>query len=500
MSTDALLRPGLAAAGPRRALVPVGPIVALVCALLARERRTQARVEHASRHEVRTRTLSSEQVRTDAAVSCSDGWTLELLTADLRDLCFDLSPPERPSFGNVAGWWLSESEPPQDTVDFWRGYLDGTRPLGWPSQNPLDGDMLATTGAAILHWSGELDALSQKHGITPAIASRLAILVALHHHAGSSDVNVGIVRSGRDIDVVDADEIIGPCVSVLPSRVRFDSPSASLLSLACAEAEADRRARLHQHVTLSQLASVCDLPGGRADLFDILVTFQSLAERDPSFEAAAPWPIRQPPERIHMPTNYTLSFEVTPEKDDKDRLELACFFDERIIDKSEVEGVLKSVATVLDYLTTAPCTAVAGVKLVDDAAGDLARAKRGATSKAAAAGSAPVNGGGSALAELDAETSAIVERLKPEWSAVLRVHGDEIGAHDSFSSLGGDSVRRSSPFCARLDSTALTQCYSHRSRRCASPCGSRRSGWGCRRRRSPGCQRSHSRQVGCARG
>jgi hypothetical protein len=33
----------------------------------------------------------------------------------------------------------------------------------------------------------------------------------------------------------------------------------------------------------------------------------------PEVETAAPWPVRQPPERIHMPTNYTLSFEITPE-------------------------------------------------------------------------------------------------------------------------------------------------------------------------------------------
>ena len=386
--------------------------------------------------------------RADSFPSCSDGWTLELLTADLRDLCFDLSPPARPSFGNVAGWWLNESSPPQDTVDFWRGYLDGARPLGWPSQAPLDGDMLATTGAAILHWSGELDALSHKHGITPAIASRVAILVALQHHAQSRDVNVGIVRSGRDIDVVDADEIIGPCVSVLPSRIRFnESSSSSLLSLARAEAEADRRARLHQHVTLSQLASVCALAGGRADLFDILVTFQSLAERDPAFDAAAPWPIRQPPERIHMPTNYTLSFEVTPETHDKDRLELACFFDERLLDQVEVEGVLKSVATVLDYLTTAPCTTVDDVKLVGDSAGDLARARR-ATSDAAA--SAAADSADAAPTELDDEAVEYVERLKKEWAAVLRVDEGEIGAHDSFSSLGGDSVRPLSLSLARL--------------------------------------------------
>ncbi|BGP35950.1 hypothetical protein JCM10296v2_007802 [Rhodotorula toruloides] len=362
----------------------------------------------------------------------SDGWTLELLTLDLRNLCFNIPIPDRPSFGAAASWWLSETTPPQDTIDFWRSYLDGATPLGWPSQDPLHGGMLATTGAAIQHWSGELDALSQRSGITPAIASRLAILVALRHHTGSSDVNVGIVRSGRDIDVVDADEIIGPCVSVLPSRIRFD-PDSSLLSLAKAEAEADRRARIHQHVTLSQLARFCDLPG-RADLFDILVTFQSLAERDPAVETAAPWPVRQPPERIHMPTNYTLSFEITPEMHNKDKLELACFFDERIIQKSEVDKVLKTVASVLDYLTAAPCTKLGDVKLGEGAA------PPGPPSKQANGSTGRPSGGNGSTRELDPALSSIVQRLAKEWASVLRVPVADIGPHDSFASFGGDSI------------------------------------------------------------
>lgn len=341
--------------------------------------------------------------------------------------------PDRPSFGAVASWWLSEARPPQETIDFWRSYLNGAKPLGWPSQDPLHGEMLATTGAAIQHWSGELDALSQRSGITPAIASRLAILVALHHHTGSADVNVGIVRSGRDIDVADADEIIGPCVSVLPSRIRFD-PSVSLLSLAKAEADADRRARVHQHVTLSQLARFCDLPG-RADLFDILVTFQSLAERDPSVERAAPWPVRQPPERIHMPTNYTLSFEITPEMHDKDKLELACFFDERIIDKAEVDEILKTVATVLDYLTTAPCTRLGDVKL-GEGAPPPRRAAAG--TNGSPTGTNGING---SIKTLDPSLTPLTQRLAKEWSSVLRVPEDDIGPHDSFASFGGDSVR-----------------------------------------------------------
>ncbi|GAA5932680.1 hypothetical protein JCM1841_006935 [Sporobolomyces salmonicolor] len=362
----------------------------------------------------------------------SDGWTLELLTADLRALCHDLDLPDRPPFSSFVAWWLSESEPSSSSGEFWRSYLSGATPLHWPSQNPLDGEMLATTSATALHWTGDLTGLSQRNGITPAIASRLAISLALSYHAGSHDVTLGIVRSGRDVDVDRADEMIGPCVSVLPSRLRLDpSSSSSLLDLAEHETDSDRLARLHQRVTLSNLARICALPS-RTDLFDILVTYQSLAELDDDEERLAPWPIRQPPERIAMPTNYTLSFEITPEKDDPDKLELACFFDGRIIEKSEVDGVLKTIAQVMDYLTTAPCTKVGELKLGDKAP---PRSERPAPSN-------QVHASGEARSSADElELAPLVARLKKEWSAVLRLdEADLFSADDSFGSLGGDSI------------------------------------------------------------
>ncbi|GAA6005906.1 hypothetical protein JCM11491_004056 [Sporobolomyces phaffii] len=361
----------------------------------------------------------------------SDGWTLELLTADLRALCYDLELPNRPPFSSFVSWWASEKEPPASTADFWRSQLSGAQPLHWPSQDPLNGEMLATTAAAVLHWTGDLSGLSQRNGITPAIASRLATSLALAHHAGSNDVTLGIVRSGRDIDVDLADTMIGPCVSVLPSRLVLDptaSPpdSPSLLDLAKAETKADRLARLHQRVTLSDLARVCALPG-RADLFDILVTFQSLAELDDADEDRAPWPIRQPPERIHMPTNYTLSFEFTPEKHEPDRLELACYFDARIITQREVDGVLATVAQVLDYLTTAPCTKANQLRLGETAPKIDKKEKK------------PTERGGISNDERS-RLGPLILRLKREWSAVLRLDEGEVRDDESFGALGGDSI------------------------------------------------------------
>ncbi|GAA5828502.1 hypothetical protein JCM11251_000821 [Rhodosporidiobolus azoricus] len=371
----------------------------------------------------------------------SDGWTLELLTADLRSLAFDLDLPLRPPFSSVASWWSKNPDPPSETVDFWRKYLDGARPLAWPSQNPLKGEMLATTGASILHWRGELHALTAKHGITAAIASRVAIIVALGHHASSSDVTIGIVRSGRDIDVPAADEIIGPCVSVLPSRTRFSpssgsapTTSGSLLALAHAEASSDRLSRAHQRMTLSQISRTCAL-SSRSDLFSVLLTYQSLAEHDPSFASAAPWPVQQPPERIHMPTNYALSFEITPEKEDGEKLELACFFDPRVVEQDEVDGVLKSAAKVLDWIVTAPCTGLEEVQAKLGGGGVAGGEKVQERKEREVSANSEVNGVGD-----EEEILGLVERLTKAWAAVLRVQEDEIAEQDSFNSLGGDSI------------------------------------------------------------
>jgi len=333
----------------------------------------------------------------------------------------------------VVAWWLAEPQPSASTAEFWKLYLTGATPLRWPSQEPLNGEQLSTSTTEILRWSGDLVGLSKRNGLTPAIASRIAIAVALGHHGLCKDVTLGIVRSGRDIDVDSADEVIGPCVSVLPSRLLLD-PSVSLLDLTRKEATADRRARAHQHVTLAQLAKICDLPG-RSDLFDILVTYQSLAEREeePEGQRELAWPIKQPPERITMPTSYTLSLEITPEADDDEALELSCFYDHRIIEQEEVKRLLGTIARVMDYITTAPCTKLGELKL--EAGGKALEPIRRPTVK---------EHGVSGISEK--EVAEVVERLAAVWASVLRLDVDEFGAKDSFAALGGDSVRSVSYF------------------------------------------------------
>jgi hypothetical protein len=179
-------------------------------------------------------------------------------------------------------------------------------------------------------------------------------------------------------------------------------------------------------------------------LFNILVTYQSLAERDEETaeRARLAWPIRQPPERIYMPTNYTLSLEVTPQHHDREALELSCFYDHRIIDQAQVARLLATVARVLDYITTAPCTTIGQLKLEEGQPPLPPRTDE--------PGRASPNGSDPTAADVPSEKAReYVRRLSPIWSSVLRLDEGEFGPEDTFASLGGDSV---SCACARLPS------------------------------------------------
>lgn len=320
----------------------------------------------------------------------------------------------------MVSFW-SNLEPKIENDNFWRGYLTNSSPLAWPSTAVLDGAPLCTSTIATKHWTGDLTKSSKRIGVTPAVMSRIAILVALGHHSKKQDVVVGIVRSGRDIDVDFCDTIIGPLVSVLPSRIISDD-STSLLDLLKQETINDLSSRLHQTVTLSDLAKICNLTS-RADIFDILITYQSLAEREE--EEILPYPIRQPPSEIYMPTSYTLSLEITPSATDSDLLELGCFFDSRVIELKEVESLLETIARVLDYIVVAPCTTIAEMKL-------------GSITSVPVSSRIPQSQKKKIIDET--KSNVYLHRLAKVWAAVLRIDSDSIDPSETFNALGGDSV------------------------------------------------------------
>lgn len=342
---------------------------------------------------------------------------MELLVSDLQSLVLGLPIAVRPSPTSFIKCWAKRDSV---ALTFWSNYLKDSIPLPWPSN--FRSTQFSTTQSSTRNWNHSLTTLA-KYGITPAISTRLAVFIACGHHASFCDVTLGIVRSGRDVDVVHSNEMVGCLVSVLPSRLIL-SPSLSLLELASLEIEADRKSRENQLVTLGELARLRE-GGRREDLFNILVTYQSLADRDP--EEMKTLPIRNPPSIIRMPTFYGLSVEITPHH--SEQYELTAYYDKSALSTLQVESFLNTIAQVLDIFISNPEATIGQLNLGSLDASNLRLAQESNTVEYF-----------NTIRDLKVEGD-IVDKVTLAWISILRLPNDiPINCEASFSSLGGDSV------------------------------------------------------------
>lgn len=370
---------------------------------------------------------------------------------DLRKLCFDLPLPERPPYGAYVAYHerVCASD---DTRAYWREQLSHLPSVTWPMGSEADRSRaLATTRERVATWRGApslRERLSRAHAVTPAIFFRVVLALSLARLAGTKEgITLGVVRSGRDVELADCDEMIGACVSVLPSRVAL---LGTALEAFRKEAQDDLAARLHQHVSLSDVVALAGV-ATRHELFSTLFTYQSLADRTAPSDGSV-WPLTQPPEQIHMPTSYALSVEVTPPRDDDDAYSLACFYDEHAVADELVDGLLHTMEEIADACIENPEVELDALL----ASGATAATTAARKSQARTA----------STVDLAAERQYL-EALKDVWAATLRLSLDDFGTDDTFTSLGGDSVRPFCPpsslsrplkqTCADLDDEALDQ-------------------------------------------
>ncbi|GAA95629.1 uncharacterized protein L969DRAFT_15552 [Mixia osmundae IAM 14324] len=343
----------------------------------------------------------------------SDGWTLDLLQDDLQALYAQRPVIDRPPYGDFVRWWSSPAD--EETRSYWQRQLEHHQKPSWPAAG--DVTEFNTSQVASRTWRGRLKDFTHASGITSAILTRGVVGLAIQRRCKTSHISLGIVRSGRDVDITGGDALIGACVSVLPAR--FDSSTSrtrrELLESLQIE---DRQARKHQKMTLPELAR---LAGNldRRSMFTTLVTFQSLADRSGD-DSEQIRPISEPPEHIVMPTSYLLSVEITPSA--VDQLDWHCYYDGSVLELSEVEQLLEDFCTITDDILSDPDSA-------------LARFTDAPASVSNGQDTHPAKNDRQAKAQ-----SATIAKVKPIWAQVLQMDESQIDSNATFTSLGGDSV------------------------------------------------------------
>ncbi|KAK1992238.1 acetyl-CoA synthetase-like protein, partial [Colletotrichum falcatum] len=161
----------------------------------------------------------------------------------------------------------------EPTAEFWRKYLGESTCAILPR----------TRSASIRAPAGFSQFESRLHVPETQASSAVlsaALALVLSRYAGTCDLTFGTVRSGRDTELDGIETILGPAISTVPTRVRWDwSENVSSLLRRLRGEAAD--VIPHQHFGLQNIARVA---GPKACAFDVLLVVQRGQDAPPPLE------------------------------------------------------------------------------------------------------------------------------------------------------------------------------------------------------------------------
>ena len=160
-----------------------------------------------------------------------DGWCIGILQRELAAAYAvfaggqqpDLPPAQQ--FGRHVVW--AEKRRGEHVLSYWAGYLAGYEPVPLlPRHRAQPAGHDASEGKIPIALEGELSerlvALAQREGVTLNILVQALWGVLLAKHNGRRDVVFGAVVSTRSPDLAGSNSMVGPCIVMLPLRVRYE--------------------------------------------------------------------------------------------------------------------------------------------------------------------------------------------------------------------------------------------------------------------------------------
>ncbi|MFD8251187.1 non-ribosomal peptide synthetase [Streptomyces werraensis] len=288
--------------------------------------------------------------------------------------------PDRAPFARYLEWLAG-----QDTAraeQHWRDTLAG---FAVPTELPRDRRGADTHGASSsdtvrvalgTEVSARLRDTAQRAGLTVNTVLQGAWGLLLHHYGGGDDVVFGTTVSGRPAELPGVTSMVGLFINTLPTRLRVDLRRPVLEWLRELQA-AQSESRRHDFVSLAQLQSWSEVPGGTG-LFDSIVVFENYP-----FDAGAlaRHGLAVEQERDVEPTSYALSVVVAPGDD----VTVSLDYDPAAFDAVTVEGIGASLRTLLTQFAAdadrsladlAPLEPADGRRLLDRLAGPGAELPR----------------------------------------------------------------------------------------------------------------------------
>lgn len=230
-----------------------------------------------------------------------------------------------------------------DAAQFWRRNLPSICLLDLPAPAiPSHEDNTAISVHQKLLAPGVRETCSNL-AVTPQAVFHAAWLYTLAEHF-KRNLTIGIVVSGRSIELEHAENIIGPMFNTLPFTINSLLHSAHLADLiqACHKKNVD--VLPYQHTSLSSIRKHLHLPSNR-ELFDSLFVYQGTAQSSES--SKQPWTEVQSESRVEYPLNVEI------QELEANRYEITIAASEKCLGIDEVTNLLDSFISQLENVSLA---------------------------------------------------------------------------------------------------------------------------------------------------
>ncbi|MFD7712521.1 amino acid adenylation domain-containing protein [Streptomyces sp. NPDC059786] len=366
----------------RRAVVPVthhdwtgwpaGRRAAELARLVDEDRQTGIDLDTAPLMRLALIRLSPERVRMLWTFhhALLDGWSAAQVFDEVCERYAALTagrPPQVPGrapYGDYLDWLTRQDTERAQT--FWRGALAGF-PVATElprDRRPAEAHRTSSSGSVRVTLDAGLSARlrerAQSAGLTVNTVLQGAWALLLSRYGGGDDVVFGTTVSGRPADLPGVTSMVGVFINTLPTRARIDGRRRLLDWLGELQA-AQSEARRHEFVSLAELQTWSDVPGG-TPLFDSIVVFENYPF---DADALARHGLAMEQERDVEPTNYPLSVVVAP----GDTLTVTLDYDPAAFDAATVDGIGASLRTLLTEMATDPDRDLAELPLLSRDAG-----------------------------------------------------------------------------------------------------------------------------------
>ncbi|KAJ5368803.1 Nonribosomal peptide synthase sidC [Penicillium cataractarum] len=280
-----------------------------------------------------------------------DGWSWQLMLKDLHHLLRGEELPPKPAYNVVADFFIEYklSETATESSIFWRDQLQGSSPASFPNFHGRTDVSPGTQEASreLQISTSKLAEASQSLRVSRQTIFQAAYCYILSTYLGSDDVTFGIVFSGRTLPVKGIENVLGPCIRTLPTRMDLGKMQ-NATDLLLAIQNMNRKCLEHGSLALQDIkkASGIDL---QSNLFDTALVWQESIWSDQEYRDV----FREVGAGEFLEFALLLEFEP---RDDGIRAKAT--YQQSVLSREQAEILLEQIDFVASVLIDAPALAI----------------------------------------------------------------------------------------------------------------------------------------------